>query len=108
MPEYSANQKPFPDGSNASPVARLPPVGIAHSLRFALVVRPWTCLTDGATDTRTIKITKIAVRPRLRRPQKLSCFDVRYPARIIVYANLTINKPTETYNPFHALRRWKF
>jgi hypothetical protein len=60
LPEYSANQKPFPDGSNASPVGILPPVGIAHSLRFALVVRPWTCLTDGATDTRTIKITKIA------------------------------------------------
>jgi hypothetical protein len=60
LPENSANQKPFPDGSNANTVGILPPVGIIHSLRFALVVRPWTCLTDGATDTRTIKITKIA------------------------------------------------
>jgi len=43
--------------------------------------------------------TSACVRPCLRRLQKLSCLDVRYPARIIWYANLSVRKLIDTYNP---------
>ena len=46
--------------------------------------------------------TSACVRPCLRRFQKLSCLGVRYPARIIAYANLSVCKPTHTYNASHS------
>ncbi len=90
MPEYSANQKPFPDGSNANAVGVvLPPVGITHSLRFALIVRPWTCLTDGATDARRIKITKIA--------KLLDAREGHLRSDTLRFAETNINQPNEVW-----------
>jgi len=50
--------------------------------------------------TPTFRETSACVRPCLRRFQKLSCFGVRYPVRIIVYDDLSPNKTTETYNAY--------
>lgn len=46
--------------------------------------------------------TSACVRPCLRRLQKLSCFDVKYPARIMGYANVSVRKPIDAYNPYPA------
>jgi hypothetical protein len=42
--------------------------------------------------------TSACVRPCLRRFQKLSCLGVRYPARIMAYATLSVSKPTDAYS----------
>jgi len=50
--------------------------------------------------TPILRETSACVKPCLRRFQKLSCFGVRYPARIMAYANLSVSKPIDTYNRY--------